>query len=304
MRLTILQRLKSASDYISGQQLSRELQVSRAAINKHIMALRDMGYQIESITNRGYRLQDKQMINQLELELLVRAGGYPVTPVFYETIDSTNRAAKQMTQHGLIVALEQTHGKGRRGRDWISAKGQGLYVSLVLMPQLPPEVISAITQLAGLCVAKAIGPEARIKWPNDVYIKDKKASGILTELITQADLIEKLIIGIGVNFNPVNDMDTATSLAEQGKDLSMIEFLDQFLKLWFQAYPQFLEQPDLSYWLEEINQRSLLQNKTVQISGTEDVGTFLGIDAQGHAIIEGESRHMLSYGEISLKGWK
>ena len=304
MRSAILNRLKSAPDYLSGEQLSRELDVSRAAINKHIMALRQMGYPIESITNRGYRLLAHNLFNQLELDGLIARGGYPVTGQFYDTIDSTNQAAKQVHQPSLIVALEQTKGRGRRGRDWVSHKGQGLYFSLALMPQLPPDVISAITQLAGLCVARAIGPGAQIKWPNDVLIEGKKVSGILTELVTQADLIEKLIIGIGVNFQPVADMATATSLSQAGLDLSLSDFLTRFLDQFFGVYPDFLARPTLAQWLEEINQRSFLQAKTVRIDGSDETGQFIGIDEQGRALVEGTKLHQLSYGEISLVGWR
>lgn len=304
MRRAILHSLKKATDYISGEDLSQEFSVSRAAINKHIFALRSMGYTIDSITNRGYRLQSEGQINQLELELLVEQHQYPVAPLFYSTIDSTNQAAKHVSEPSLIVALEQTKGKGRRGRDWVSASGQGLYYSLALMPDLPPEVISSITQLAGLCVARAIGEEAMIKWPNDVLIEGKKVCGILTELITQADMIEKLIIGIGVNFQPVDAMETATSLSEKGMEISPLEFLENFLDEFFQAYPVFLAHPDLSHWLDEINQRSYLQGKTVTISGTEEQGVFQGIDAQGRAIIQRETEQKLSYGEISLGGWR
>lgn len=304
MRSAILNRLKSAPDYLSGEQLSREFAVSRAAINKHIMALRQMGYPIESVTNRGYRLLEHDLLNQLELEDLIRRGGYPVAGQFFETIDSTNQAAKQVHQPSLIVALEQTKGRGRRGRDWVSHKGQGLYFSLALMPQLPPDVISAITQLAGLCVARAIGPGAQIKWPNDILIEGKKVSGILTELVTQADLIEKLIIGIGVNFQPVPDMETASSLSQAGLDLSLSDFLSRFLDHFFALYPDFLARPSLAPWLEEINQLSFLQAKTVRIEGSGEMGQFIGIDEHGRALVQGDELHQLSYGEISLGGWR
>lgn len=302
MRLAILERLKQTEDYLSGEALSQEFGVSRAAINKHIMALRNMGYEIESITNRGYRLQGNGLLNQLELELMLKRTAHPLEVEFHESIDSTNQAAKLKTTPSLIVALEQTKGKGRRGRDWISSKGQGLYFSLTLMPKLPPDVISAITQLAGLGVARAIGDEAKIKWPNDVLISGQKVSGILTELVTQADMIEKLIIGIGVNFSPVENMPTAISLQEAGIELSMIEFLERFLNEFLQAYPLFIEQPELTPWLKEINQRSFLQGKQVEILGTDSGGEFQGIDARGHAIVKGDERHLLTYGEISLRG--
>lgn len=302
MRRAILERLKQTDDYLSGEALSQAFGVSRAAINKHIKALRGLGYEIESITNRGYRLLSDGPLNSLELELLMKRRGYPLAMAFYDSVDSTNQAAKLSMTPSLIVALEQTRGKGRRGRDWVSTKGQGLYFSLALMPDLPPEVISAITQLAGLCVARAIGPEAQIKWPNDVFLGGRKVCGILTELVTQADLIEKLIIGIGVNFLPVSAMPTATSLQEAEIDQTMIGLLERFLDEFFATYPVFLDQTDLSAWLEEINQRSFLQHKKVEILGTGETGVFEGIDSQGRAIVVGDKTHRLGYGEISLRG--
>lgn len=302
MKKEILKQLKHQPDYVSGEALSQSLGVSRAAISKQVKTLRALGYPIDAQTNRGYHLGHYDLINQLELDLLVEEGDYPLRAEFHETIDSTNRAAKQSETETIIVALEQTKGRGRRGRDWISQRGQGLYFSLSLTPALPPQSISAITQLAGLCVARAIGEQALIKWPNDVFIGSYKVCGILTELITQSDYVEKLIIGIGLNFQPVSSMDTATSLAEQGIQLTMLQFLDRFLVEFYQVYPRFLETPTLQSWLEEINQRSLLQGRLVRAVGSDIEGVFIGIDADGQAVVQGRDIHHLSYGEISLRG--
>lgn len=303
MKKEILMKLRQADDYLSGEALSQSLGVTRAAVNKQIMTLRALGYEIDSLTNRGYLLRDKPMMNQLELEIMLEDNDIRLVPQFFDSIDSTNQFAKTIANESLIVALEQTKGRGRRGRDWVSEKNKGLYYSLALTPTLEPKHIASITQLVGLCIARALGDEAMIKWPNDVFIHGKKVSGILAELITQADYIEKLIIGIGINFSPVNNMATATSLAEEGIELSMLEVLTRFLQEFYQVYPQFLQTPNLSYWLDEINQRSFLQGKSVHVVGGDIKGVFSGIDAQGQAIVQADKRYELSYGEISLRGY-
>lgn len=300
MREKILEQLKTTEQHVSGEALSAELGVSRAAIHKHIKKLKELGYAIESVPNRGYRLLRHEAFNIYELKELVEVLSLELTPYFFETIDSTNTFAKTLERPSIVVALEQTAGRGRRGRTWISEKGQGIYFSLLLMPQIALDRLSAITQLCGLAVARSIGDKAQIKWPNDIYIHGRKVCGILTELQSEELSSPRLILGIGINLFS-SAAEGATDLKEQGLDLSARQFLHRFLESFFPLYEQFLKLGDLSFVRQEINDRSYLRGKRVTVSDSEELYTFEGIDAEGLAILNGTTPRRLSYGEVSVR---
>ena len=226
MKTRILKELKEAGDYISGQELCEKLQVSRTAVWKHIKALREEGYRIDSVTNKGYKLLDspdsitaEEIGSDLDTEWLGRNLRY------YETIDSTNleirRLAEEGAPHGTTaVAEEQTSGKGRRGRSWLGKAGCGIWMSFLLRPQIAVENSSMLTLITALAVEKAVGEETglqcQIKWPNDIIVNGKKLCGILTELSAQMDELNYVVVGIGINANmqefPDDLRDKATSL--------------------------------------------------------------------------------------------
>ena len=206
----VLHSLRQTDGFVSGESLSETLGVSRAAVWKAITALREQGYVIDSVTNKGYRLVSAP---DLLTEDTIRDGleSTLVSEIHaLETVDSTNNEAKRWAHQGaphgsVFVAEEQTGGKGRLGRVWKSPPKTGLWFSILLRPKASPEQVTNLTLFSGLAVAKAIrsltGCDAKIKWPNDVVIGSQKVCGILTEMAAEMESVEYVIPGIGVNVN-------------------------------------------------------------------------------------------------------
>ncbi len=244
MKERILSVLKNSSGYISGEMLSRELGVSRTAVWKNIKILRNEGYVIDSVTNKGYMLislPDKLSSAIIRENLGTLSVGTEI--IILDSVDSTNDELKRLTaknaESGLIIAAEQqTKGKGRLTRSWSSGNG-GIYFSLLLRPDLPPTDIAGITLAAGYGVCLAIreytGLDAKIKWPNDVIIGRKKVCGILTEMAAQTDRVDYVVIGIGINVNTETFPDEISSKAsslfiESGKKIDRNDFFRCVIK--------------------------------------------------------------------------
>ncbi len=242
-------------EWLSGQSLSRRLAISRSAVWKHISRLRQEGYLIESLPKKGYVLRRRSarlLPNEIREGLCTRSLGKQGI-AYFERTDSTNIRAKDMAQRGvpegtLAVAEEQTGGRGRRGRTWYSPPGKGLYATIILRPTIPPSEAPRITLLTAVVLAEALrsltGLEARIKWPNDILIQGRKVAGILTEISTEMDAIEYIVVGVGVNINisrfPVPLKDQATSLLlETGRPFSRIKVLHEFLTRYEASYERF-----------------------------------------------------------------
>ena len=251
--------------------------------------------------------------------------------LYQEEIDSTNTEAKRQAleeNHGLlIIAEEQTLGRGRRGRSWNSPKGTGIWMSLLLQPKeiliqsektvLSAKKASMLTLVTALSVAEAIseetGLEAFIKWPNDIVINNRKACGILTEMSADNDGIHYVVIGIGINVNtrefPEEIREIATSLwLEQRKAgidrASLVAAILGKLELYFE---QFLEAEDLSFLLEEYNKKLVNFGKKVKVLGCdgqeENSGTAKGINKEGALLVETEEGLLeVRSGEVSVRG--
>lgn len=208
----ILNVLRNNKDtYVSGEELTKLADISRAAIWKHIEKLREEGYDIEASPHLGYRLvdiPDSLISSEIKWKLSTRILGKTI--ISYKKVDSTNDIAYSLAEKGVkegavILADEQTKGKGRLGRGWASPPKAGIYLSCILRPILAPNEIPRITLLAAVALAKAIrdfsGLLAMIKWPNDILINDLKVCGILTEMKAEQDRVDFVILGIGVNVN-------------------------------------------------------------------------------------------------------
>jgi BirA family transcriptional regulator, biotin operon repressor / biotin---[acetyl-CoA-carboxylase] ligase len=217
------------TDFVSGEALSGKLGLSRTAVWKVVNALRRHGYRIEAVPSRGYRLVEApDRLTALEILPLLETHDLGRTLHTFETVDSTNvvafRLAVEGAEHGeLVVAEEQTQGRGRRGRTWSSPRYLNLYCSFVLRPELPPQRAPELTLLAAVAVAeslRAAGVPADIKWPNDLLVGGRKVAGILTELSAEPDRVHFVVLGIGVNLNasrndfPPELSEVATSALE------------------------------------------------------------------------------------------
>lgn len=208
MKEKILELLKNKKDFISGQELCERFDVSRTAVWKAINNLKSKGYEIESVTNKGYRLvSSPDIISQSEINSYLDTDFIGRELITLDSVDSTNNHLKAIAHNcsngTVVTAREQTGGKGRLGRVWQCEKDSSLYFSLFLKPEISPMEVSAITPLCGLSVAKGLNEyfdfDAKIKWPNDVIIGSKKVCGILTEMSCEFDRVDYIIVGIGIN---------------------------------------------------------------------------------------------------------
>jgi len=227
----ILSKLKqSPLEYISGEHLSTVLGVSRTSIWKIINDLKEEGYIIESSSKKGYRLNfDSDVLNSFEIEEELQTKVLGRNIVYLESIDSTNNYAKKIALEGceegtLVVADYQTCGRGRLGRDWNSSDKKGVWMSLVLRPDISFEDIQIITLAASVAVVQALFEVAQIKagikWPNDIIINGKKVCGILVEMNMEIDRINFLVLGIGLNVNQQAD-DFPKELLDKAVSLKM-----------------------------------------------------------------------------------
>lgn len=317
----ILKALLEAGDYCSGQALCERFHVTRTAVWKAVARLRDEGYTIKARQNRGYRLQNTEyLLSQASLDEAFAAQTFLKRWVFLQQTDSTNLEVKRAAAAGdpgptLFVAEEQTAGRGRRGRNWSSPPGSGIWMSLLLRPKLRPERASILTLVTALAVTdgirEATGLEAAIKWPNDVVVKGKKVAGILTEMSTDMDRIEFVVIGIGINVNtesfPEEIQSVATSLAiEQGKRAARTPIIAAIWK-YFAAYERLFEETSSFAALKE-RYETLLANRNREVRvldpDGEYTGTAVGITEEGELLVlrDNQSLTAVRSGEVSVRG--
>ncbi len=225
---TVIDILRDSPDFVSGEAISAKLGISRNAVHKHVKSLRGRGYRILGVSRRGYKLEEEPcrlsmgyITDRTEKSAFGRSFRY------YDEIESTNAEAKSLANSGapegtVVIAEAQSAGRGRLGRRWTSPAGKGLLFSVLLRPQLPMNDAHLLTLVAAAAAAEAIeviaGTPVHIKWPNDLFLGDRKAGGILMEVSGEQDEVEWVIVGIGINVNteyselPVALRRTATSL--------------------------------------------------------------------------------------------
>jgi len=224
---------EAGDEFVSGEAISDKLGLTRAAVWKHVEALRAAGYRIDAVPARGYRLAAvPDRLTPLEIRPLLNTHDLGQTLHWYEEIGSTSDRAKELAEEGaehgeVVIAEAQTAGRGRRGRAWVSPPRRNLYFSVVLRPELPPARAPELTLVASLAICDALrqaGVAAGIKWPNDVLASGRKIAGVLTELAAEPDRVHWVVVGAGVNVNarredfPEELRDEATSvLLERGQ---------------------------------------------------------------------------------------
>ncbi|WP_100010813.1 biotin--[acetyl-CoA-carboxylase] ligase [Lentibacillus sediminis] len=285
--------------YISGQQLSNELNISRNAVWKHMNELKKDGYKIESRPKKGYRiisLPAKLSENTLQWGLDTAWIGKNL--LHKETVASTqliaHEKARENTVHGtVVIADEQTKGKGRMDRSWHSAKGKGIWMSIILRPSISPSLAPQLTLMTATVLAdvlhKHTGKNPQIKWPNDILFNGKKIAGILTEMQAEQDQIQYLVIGIGLNVNhssaelPAELEGRASSLKlETGKNWQIQSLIQEILTTFEQAFDLYMEKGfrDVKQKWESYGYKV---GRTISIKTMRDhwKGTFLGIAEDG-----------------------
>lgn len=300
----ILHALKSNDDgYLSGEEISRVLNVSRAGIWKHIQELRNAGYDIIAVPHLGYKLvssPDKLFPAEIKFKLGTKFIGKRIE--YHEAISSTMDEAFRLGMAGadegtLICAEGQAKGRGRLGRTWASPKGKGIYTSLILRPKLQPSLVSQLTLLCAVAVTQAIeavaGVKASIKWPNDLMINNKKVVGILTEMNAEIDRVNFVVIGIGINVNAAGSQLPAHSTSlrqESSKNFTRVELLREVLRrleYWYVRFGQQGFEPVLEQWKD----LSVTLGRNVRIADAKRVidGKAIGIDADGGLLIKSHS---------------
>lgn len=317
----ILKALRNRQGYLSGQELCEQLEISRTAVWKNIKALEAEGYEIEAVQSKGYCLkQVPDVMGAAELESLLSTKWVGKNVQFKSSLDSTNLWAKQLAEAGaeagtLAVAETQTRGRGRRGRAWTSPEGKNIYMTLVLRPEIQPQDAPMLTLVMGLSAAQAAarvtGLSAGIKWPNDVVLEKKKICGILTEMSVQAEYVDYVVIGVGINVNqehfPEELEDKATSLRIQaGKKFRRAEIAAAVLEEFEKNYETFLKTCDLSGLQEAYGRHLLNRDQEVRILEKEGEwrGTARGINRSGELLVElpdGKIRTVFA-GEVSVRG--
>ena len=321
MKEEILRLLRSADGYISGQELCNRFGVSRTAVWKAINQLKEAGYEIEAQQNKGYRLiAAPDLMTEAEIKSLMHTEWVAKEVLYFDTIDSTNTKAQELAEKGypsgtLVVADKQESGKGRRGRSWVSPSGTGIFMTLMIKPDINPNNASMLTLVAALAVAKAItsvtGEEALIKWPNDIVINGKKVCGILTEMNAQFDYINHIVVGIGINVHnesfpeEISQMASSLMIEAGGKRFHRAQIIAETMSYFEQYYDTFLKTQDLSALVREYDKLLVNRNKSVRVLDPKEPfdGKAMGITPKGELIVDTwESRKLVSSGEVSVRG--
>lgn len=294
----IIQFLLNEKDFFSGEQMAQRLRISRTAVWNHIRHLKGLGFGIESQPHLGYRLVE---IPDIMLPALVAEG--LKTRVIGKKIfhfgltSSSSDEAEKMARGGaeegtVVIADGQTAGRGRMGRVWHSPQKKGIYLSVLLRPSISPARIPFLTLCAAVSATEAIrrstGLKAFVKWPNDVLLSERKVSGILTQLSTEADRIDYAIVGIGINVNHTRDdfpagIEATSLRIETGHRVSRLAVARTFLQALDSNYALLVSERDgdiIDRWLKlsaTVGRRVRAEN----LSGEKWEGIATGLDASG-----------------------
>ena len=320
MRSDVLELLREAGGYISGEKMAVRLGITRAAVWKKIAALREAGYDISSAPRSGYVLRavpDRLLEPELTQGLETAHIGRRI--ICYDAVDSTNLVLKELAREGaadgtVVVADTQGTGRGRMERAFFSPPGKGIWVSILLRPTFLPQDAPKCTLMAAVAVARAMekfGLRAGIKWPNDIMHEGRKLVGILTEMSAEMDRVNYVVIGIGINVNiaaedfPEELRPIATSLMQmKGAPLPRVAFLQELLRALDTLYAEVQRAgfaPVLAAWKEY----AVTLGQTVRViapAGEEFEGVAADIDAEGALLIDTPAgqRRVLA-GDVSIR---
>lgn len=316
---TILSLLQGAGTFISGQEISKSLGISRAAVWKKILALRNRGYVIEALPSKGYCLKSAPDLAQDYLLMQIKSDLWKDI-IVHDSVESTNDLAMSLAAKGgiapgtVLVADQQTRGKGRLGRIWESPAGTNIYISLTIRPELEPKDTTMLTVLAAiagtLALKRSCSIPVSIKWPNDLVIANRKLGGILTEVRADPDRVALAVIGMGINVNmdyrdlpePIRDIATSVRI-ETGKNHSRNEIIIQLLREfeeWYSILKKEGKKPLLDAWRKSSS--TLGRKVNVVMRDVSCTGIAEDIDDNGMLILKMRSgeRKTISSGDISF----
>lgn len=323
LKQIIIKLLKeNPNSFISGQFICDRLGVSRTAIWKCINQLKEDGYEIESISNKGYRLAaSPDLLTFEEIHTYLTASFIGRNIVHFDSIGSTNTEAKKIadlpgSDGTIVIAEEQTNGRGRLGRSWISPKYKGVWMSIILKPDLNPMDAVKLTQIAAAAIVNAAGElniKTLVKWPNDIVINHKKTCGILTEMNAELTRINYVVVGIGINVNTENNefsediKEIATSLkVETEKHVNRQELVGRILNNFETLYEEFIKHSNIAASVNICRNNSAVIGKEIFILSKDKKIEVkaIDIDEDGRLLVEhndGRQEYIIS-GEVSIRG--
>lgn len=323
MKESVLALLKqNLNEFTSGQVISEKLDVSRTSIWKYINSLRKDGYKIESSSKKGYKLvssPDILTFEEIKETLTTKYIGKNI--LHFDSIASTNLKAKELAEKGeahgsVVISEEQTLGRGRLGRQWLSPKYKGIWFSIILRPKTEPINIPKITQVAAASIVNSLANlniDAYIKWPNDIIVNHKKVCGILTEMSGELNRVNYVVLGMGVNANlDPSDFNEdislkATSLKiETGHSIDRKLFISSILNEFEKLYEEFSKYNTVNKSLEICKKQSAVLGKNIKIISGGSISYAKAVDIQksGELKVEypdGSTDDLIS-GEISIRG--
>ncbi len=318
--IIVRELLRAKDDFVSGSDLAQAIGISRVAIWQHMEKLRDRGFTFEAIRSRGYRLTERPT----ELDALMIRARLPrkakCRVITLDTVDSTNDEAMRQAGHGsemplVVISREQTKGRGRLGRDWLSEPNGNLYLSFVFQPQVAPEKLPTITPWVGVNLCSFLADYAKItpqvKWPNDLQVDGLKLAGILTEARLDADRIRDLVIGCGLNLSPPSDgwqgelAGRAVSMAEiTDRSSDINHFAAGLVARLLKACDAFQEGTFTDRLAELWHRYDSLRGREITLLHGRDTITGIGhgIDHEGCLLLETSGGKMQSFraGEVTL----
>lgn len=322
MKNKIFKILLEEENYISGEEISDLLGISRSGVWKHINSLKEDGYDIEGIPRKGYMLKNRvdkllltEIITELNLKHWKKENIYT-----YDTVDSTNIIAKKNAGEGkeegsFFIAEEQTKGKGRMGRDWSSLRGKGIWFSFILRPEIMPTKASEITFVIAVGIMegikKQINKDIKIKWPNDILLDGKKIVGILTEISAEMERINYIIAGVGINVNqniedfPEDIRNKATSLKiNTGESVNRNELLRNIIEEMERVY-FFYKKEGFGVIIDIWKNNNITLGRRVKAItfDSEIIGFAERIDDEGYLIIKDDAgkENKILAGDVSLR---
>lgn len=283
---------------ISGEKIAKEIGTTRSSVWRWVNRLREVGVNVSGHQRSGYRIEripDVLVADLLKRELRGSEFGKRIYHFF--RVDSTNRVAMELGHAGephgsLVVAEEQTAGRGRAGRAWHSERSAGIYMSLLLRPSLPPSLAPVLTMAAGIAVRDAIaevtGLEPDIRWPNDVLVAGKKVCGILTEMYAEPDRVKFVVCGIGINVNQTKMPESLTRIGTSlriaaGREFSRVDIVVRLLRRFESYYNQLIGEGAAPIIKRFSDISSYAKGKQVRVTSGKDsfTGVTAGLDASG-----------------------
>ena len=316
--LTFLQTHNT--EYLSGQDLSDVLRISRVAVWKHIKKIQELGYNVESKQKLGYKLiSNSELLLPWEITSNLKTKTIGKQAYYFDSVDSTQNQALKMAQNvandgTVIVAAKQTEGRGRDGRKWESPKG-GIWISIILHPKFDISITTLFPIASSLALAIAIEKvfsiKPELKWPNDLTLKGKKVAGMLVDVSLESNKIENLVLGVGINFDVnvkqiekllkgTSNFYGVASLSDQKKNIKPIQLVQTFL-LELEKIYKALNEKQIKKIISEWTLRSSTIGKNVELNTVDSKikGKAIKIDDDGALIISNKNKnHRVIPGDI------